>query len=240
MSLLTRRQKCNKMIRRYYHNVPSREEMLDRAICENLDSSRVLLDAGCGSDFPLLNQYAPKASMAIGMDLCSPIAKPPAAIKFVMGSLEALPLQSSSVDLIFSRSVIEHLKEPRRVFEQLHHVLRKGGKVVFTTPNKFYYSCVIASLTPERLKEYYFETVFGGGHYDYFPVYYRANTERTLRRLAKDTGFRLLRIEPIRHYPYYLVFSPFLFRLGIAYDHLITALGLRGLQSNWLVVLEKS
>ena len=49
----------------------------------------------------------------------------------------------------------------------------------------------------------------------------------------------LARLEPIRHHPYYFMFSPLLFRVGMLYDWIITALRVDALQSNWLVVMKK-
>jgi SAM-dependent methyltransferase len=240
MSLLTRRKKCNELIRRYYHDVPSREKVLDQAISENLESSHVILDAGCGSDFPILSRHAPNASLALGIDVCPPKIAPVGTINVLIGNLEHLPIQAGSVDMVFSRSVVEHLDNPVQVFQEFNRVLRPGGKVVFTTPNKYYYSSIIASMTPDWVKALYFKTVFADGHYDYFPVRYRANTERAMNILASATGFKIRKVEALRHYPFYLVFSPILFRLGIFYDQLITAWGLRWLQSTWLVIMEKN
>lgn len=239
MGMLERRRKCRELIRRYYRDVPSREELLERAISEVLSPDHVLLDAGCGADLPLLAQYGPKVSQAVGVDLCAPSVPLPPRTTVVVGNLEALPLRAASVDVLISRSVLEHLEHPIAVFREFSRVLRPKGKLIFTTPNKYYYSCLLARLTPERLKAYYFRTVFGEDGYDNFPVHYRANTVAAFQKLAAQARFKLERVESVRHYPYYLMFSPLLFRLGIFYDRAITALGLDGLQSNWLVVMEK-
>lgn len=204
-----------------------------------LQPSTVLLDAGCGDDLPLLLRYGPKVSLGIGVDLCPPSIKVNGHIRAIVGNLEQLPLQAGSVDVVISRSVFEHVENPLRVLREINRVLRPKGKLIFTTPNKYYYSCLIARLTPEPAKDYYFKKVFGALPYDHFPVYYRANTEKAFRKLSAGAKFRLQKVEPIRHHPYYFMFSPLLFRLGILYDRLITALGLRWLQSNWLVVMHK-
>lgn len=239
MGMSERRRKCRELMKRYYRDVPSREEILDGAISGVLGPSDVLVDAGCGVDVPLLAQYGPKASLAIGIDVCPPIVKVPSRSYVVVGNLESMPLGTSSVDLVISRSVMEHLDRPVSVFEEIRRILRPGGRLVFTTPNKFYYSCLIARLLPDRAKDAYFRNVFGEDGYDSFPVYYRANSVRAFRRLADAVGFEIEQLQPIRHYPYYLMFSPLLFRVGMLYDWLITELGLRWLQSNWLVVMRK-
>ena len=214
--------------------------MFDRALGDVLEPGQVLLDAGCGSDFPFLKQYAPRVGFAVGVDLCPPTAAVEAPVHVAMANLEQLPFQAGRFDLIMSRSVVEHLDHPEPVFRELARVLRPGGTLIFTTPNKYYYSCLIALLTPESLKARYFRTVFGPDAYDHFPVRYRANTRRALRRVAAAAGLRVIRLEGLRHYPYYLMFSPLLFRAGMLYDRVVTGLGLDALQSTWLVVMEKA
>lgn len=113
------------------------------------------------------------------------------------------------------------------------------GRIVFTTPNKYYYSCVIAWLAPEPLKRRYFARVFGADAYDHFPVRYRANSRTAFVRLARRTGLALVRVEAVAHYPYYLMFSPLLFRLGMLYDRIVERLRADTLKSTWLVVMEK-
>jgi len=239
MRIDKRRSRCRELVQRYYKDVPTREELLEQAIGETLDGSTVLLDAGCGADLPLLARHGPKARISVGVDLSAPaLAIPPHTYPLV-GDLGALPLQSDSVDLLISRSVLEHLENPMSAFQEFSRVLRPNGMLVCTTPNKYYYSCLIARLIPESIKAQYFRTVFGEDAYDHFPVHYRANTVKAFRKLASSSQLTLLRVEPIRHYPYYLMFSPLLFRLGMFYDWFITAWRFDALQSNWLVVMRK-
>ena len=80
----------------------------------------------------------------------------------------------------------------------------------------------------------------GGWRYDHFPVYYRANTRAAFKRIASTTGFRILQLQAVRHYPVYFFFSPTLFRLGMLYDWTVTRLGLDRLQSIWLVAMQRT
>jgi SAM-dependent methyltransferase len=239
MGIAARRAKCRALHDRYYAEVPSREQILDREVSSLLGPEVVLLDAGSGSELPLICQYAPKVGLALGIDMESPRLQPPPNARIFVGDLERMPFPSSSVDVVISRSVFEHLEHPDRVLAEIQRVLRPGGRLVVTTPNKYYYSCLLVRMIPERAKAFYFRRVFGEEAYDYFPVRYRANTRSALRSLARAVGLRVDKIEAIRHFPFYFVFSPMLFRLGTLYDYLITWLRLDSLQSNWLVVMTK-
>jgi len=138
-----------------------------------------------------------------------------------------------------SRSVVEHLEFPHAVFGELRRILRPGGRIVFATPNKYYYSCLVAGAIPYRWKDAFMGWAYGEDSYDHFPVFYRANSRAALRRIADEVGLRVTRVDAIRHFPFYLMFSPVLFRVGMLYDWLITGLRLDSLQSNWFVVMER-
>jgi SAM-dependent methyltransferase len=240
MSLADREAKCRVLVRKYYADVPTREQLLEQAIAAYLRPSDTLLDAGCGDTLALLAEYGQRAAFAVGIDVVRPSQAPPRGVAVTMGDLSALPFQQGTFDLIVSRSVMEHLEHPAAIFAELRRVLKPGGHFIFTTPNKYYYSSIVARMIPFRWKDYYMHRVFGEEGYDHFPVFYRANTKRALRDVAQQVGLRLESVQAIRHFPYYFLFSPTLFRLGMLYDWLVTGLRLDALQSNWLVVMQRT
>ena len=238
-SLAEREAKCRALVRKYYTNVPTREELLERAVSRLLQPTEILLDAGCGETLALLGEYGPRAGFGVGVDVVRPTRKSPLGTAVTLGNLALLPFRDGVFHLIVSRSVIEHLEDPGAVFTELRRVLKPGGRLVFTTPNKHYYSSVVARMIPFSWKDYYLQRVFGEEGYDHFPVFYRANTKSALQRVARVAGLRVESVQALRHFPYYFLFSPLLFRLGMLYDWTITALRLDGLQSNWLVVMQR-
>jgi SAM-dependent methyltransferase len=235
-----RHEKSRVLWRKYYARVPTREAVMDDVVSSCLKPTDVLLDAGSGSTLALAREYGPRVSFAVGVDLVGPSSKPTGRIGVAIGDLGALPIRDGAFDVIVSRSVVEHLEDPVAVFTELGRVLKPRGRLIFTTPNRYYYSSIVAGLIPYSWKDYYMHRVFGGGAYDHFPVFYRANTRRELERVAGRAGLRVARVEAIRHFPYYLLFSPVLFRLGMLYDWIVTGLKLDALQSTWLVVMERS
>ncbi|ETI61537.1 malonyl-ACP O-methyltransferase BioC [Marinomonas profundimaris] len=52
---------------------------------------------------------------------------------YVCADAEQLPFQVASFDLIFSSLAIQWCLSPERLFDQLYHVLKPGGCVVFST-----------------------------------------------------------------------------------------------------------
>jgi SAM-dependent methyltransferase len=47
-----------------------------------------------------------------------------------------LPLPDGSVDLIFAGEAIEHMRLPQRFLSECHRILRPGGQLILTTPNR--------------------------------------------------------------------------------------------------------
>ena len=239
MTMADRQDKCMALVRKYYASVPTRDSMMDAAVLPQLTPGMRLLDAGCGDTLMLMNRYAPHVKFVVGADVVTPSHPPAPNGAVTIADLGALPFEDQSFDLVVSRSVVEHLEHPQAVFAELRRILRPGGRIVFATPNKYYYSCLVAIALSYRWKDAFMKWAYGEDSYHHFPVFYRANTRSALRRIAAEVGLRVTRVEAIRHFPFYFMFSPMLFRVGMLYDWVITGLRLDGLQSNWFVVMER-
>ena len=219
------------LIQRYYGNIQTSTKTLIAAVDAALRTrvNPVVLDAGCGSEGELVKRFSELGDI-YGVDLDCQTAG-----KLYRADLANLPFDNDRFDLIYSRSVFEHLEKPQAVMAELGRVLKPGGQLILITPNKYDYSSVVARFTPQ-----WFHKWFVGGvlnvEYDMFPVRYRCNTPWWFRRL---NGWRALEIRGLRHYPVNLLFSRILFRLAVAYDRLIDRLGLSFLQPTLFVVLEK-
>lgn len=57
-------------------------------------------------------------------------------IKFIAHDMEK-PFQSDKFDLAVAFDVIEHLPHPEEGIRNAHNLLRRGGSVIFSTPNKY-------------------------------------------------------------------------------------------------------
>jgi len=52
----------------------------------------------------------------------------------VASSLDCLPFESDSFDIIICTQVLEHVREPQRVLEELFRILKQGGVVLISAP----------------------------------------------------------------------------------------------------------
>jgi 2-polyprenyl-3-methyl-5-hydroxy-6-metoxy-1,4-benzoquinol methylase len=115
-----------------------RFSVINRAIPSAKSSSRAL-DVGCaiGVFTNLLHQ---KGYEALGVDANEELlvfAKnryPHCTFKF-MDALH-LDLVSSSFDFVLALEIIEHLEDPCKMLESIYKVLKEGGVVLLSTPNR--------------------------------------------------------------------------------------------------------
>src|SRR5262249_1252022 len=142
-------------------------------------------------------------------------------------------------DMVISRSVVEHLVDPCRVFREFYRVLRPAGKVIVITPNKYDYVSLIAAATPYSWHRRLVSRIFQSSEDDVFPTVYRANTISAMRKAFRTAGFLHRELTSINHYPAYLMFSPALFRLGVLYERLTSLESLRQFRSSLLGAFEK-
>jgi SAM-dependent methyltransferase len=57
-------------------------------------------------------------------------------IVFLQGDAEALPVADDCADAVVMLDIVEHLGDPRRAMAEAHRVLRPGGVVIISVPNR--------------------------------------------------------------------------------------------------------
>lgn len=102
----------------------------------NLDSTSTLLDVGCGRG-DLLKSFKKIGMNVQGTDLdpeslnlCSPL---PVFLNDI--EKEPLPFDDNSIEIIFSKSVIEHLHKPEFLVTEAYRVLKPGGRIIIMCPS---------------------------------------------------------------------------------------------------------
>jgi SAM-dependent methyltransferase len=103
----------------------------------------VVLDAGCGEGYgaALLDRVA---RQVVAADYDEPSTSHVRAaypsLAAVRTNLVALPVRSAAVDVVANCQVIEHLWDQAGFLAECHRVLRPGGEIVVTTPNRLTFS----------------------------------------------------------------------------------------------------
>jgi ubiquinone/menaquinone biosynthesis C-methylase UbiE len=234
------RQRCDELLHKYYAGRKFHDALYRDIIRKYLRPGDTLLDAGCGRYLTFCREVADTA-WVVGIDLDTELHTNNRSNPYaVRGDLSHIPFPSGHFDLIISRSVIEHVADPPQVFREFARVLRPGGKAIILTPNKYDYVSVIAALTPYWLHRSLVSRIFRVSEDDVFPTLYRANTLSALRNAMESAGMKPVQLDTINHYPAYLMFSPFLFRLGVLYERITSLSMFRQLRGSILSVFEKA
>jgi len=198
-----------------------------------------LLDAGCGHGAPVLRKFLGSAKDLIGVDLIDFDGDIP-GVKLFNRNLADTGLPDASVDVIMSRSVMEHISEPARTYEEMHRLLRPGGHFIFLTANMWDYASLIATVVPNRYHPWIVARTQGRNERDTFPVRYKTNTRAAVTRYAANAGLDIVSFEYVGQYPAYFLFNGPLFLLATGYEKLINRFALLEFLKGWiLVVLRK-
>ena len=94
-----------------------------------------MLDNGCGTG--ILCEFAPKDNI-FGVDISEKmlIKVKDRNCKVVLGDSQILPFRSECFDVIFSRGLVHHLRNPSRGIAEMYRVLQKGGEIVLADTNE--------------------------------------------------------------------------------------------------------
>jgi len=129
---------------------------------------KIVLDIASGEGYgtALLAKYAEKV---FGVDIDTATVEHAQKkyagignIEFIIGSADNIPLPDHSIDVVISYETIEHLDEPtqEKFLHEIKRVLKKGGKLVISTPDKINYSDRYAHTNEFHLKEFTSEEFF--------------------------------------------------------------------------------
>ena len=169
----------------------------------SLNTNGIMLDVGCGEGrhiFGIMQQNP--LMQCIGLDMDKKSLKKAeegyayfktlsqAGADFLIGSAYSIPLPNNSVDIVICSEVLEHLHEYNDAINEIHRVLKPGGK---------FYASVPASW-PEKIcwalsKDYQNQP---GGHLRIF-------NQKSLIEEIKISGFNFLSSEKFHsiHSPYW-------------------------------------
>lgn len=102
-----------------------------------------VLEAGCGEGYGA-DLLARDAVGVLGIDYDAPtlrhVTRAYPRVHAVRGNLVALPVRSSTVDVVANFQVIEHLWDQSGFLRECLRVLRPGSRLLCTTPNRITFS----------------------------------------------------------------------------------------------------
>ncbi len=224
---------------RYFASDTHPYKILVDRVERRVGPTSVLLDAGCGRTAPVLRTFGGRAKRLIGVDLVD-FPAPVDGVELIQSDLGAVRLPDNTVDVIMSRSVMEHVVDPLQVYREMWRILKPGGQFIFLTGNLWDYSALIAKAVPNRFHPWIVAKTEGREEEDVFPVAYKTNSRAAVRRWAAKSNFELVSFEYLSQYPSYFMFNGLLFLIATAYEKVIRRFeSLRALRGWILVTLRK-
>jgi SAM-dependent methyltransferase len=229
------------MFRRFFRPEDHPYWTYEAEIGHRITPASILLDAGCGRNAEVLTKFACCVRYAIGIDVVGfNRSLVPNGAHLVTNDVTQLAVRDSSVDIVISRSVMEHLAEPAKFYAEVYRILKPAGTFLFLTPNLWDYASLISCAIPNRWHPTIVKAVEGRSEDDTFPTYYRTNTVGAIRRLGQEHGLHVDEIRHLGQYPSYLMFSRLTFLAGTAYQKVIGAVPMLHPLQGWiLAVLRK-
>ena len=149
-----------------------------------LVAGRTVLDVGCGEGYGTA-MLSDNTRTALGIDYDTAIIRHASATypdaAFAVANLAALPVRDQRIGAVVALQVIEHVWYPDQFLHECYRVLRPGGRLIITTPNRLTFSPGLDE--PAN------------------PYHTREFSSAELRTLVPDNGFMLLEVAGVHARP---------------------------------------
>jgi len=212
--------------------------LFEERISKYLNPECTVLDLGAGAGKTSLNIRG-QASLVCGVDLDERVLQNPYLDEAKIAPAESIPYADNYFDVVICMHVLEHLRNPEIVFKEAYRVLKPDGLFLIKTPNKFHYAPFLGRATPTRFHKFY-NKIRHRDEDDTFPTYYKANSEKQIKRLANSAGFSIKSLEIIEGRPEYLRITWPTYLLGTLYERIVNSTSLmRHFRAVMLVCLYK-
>lgn len=132
------------------------------ALCLEFVSGKAVLDIASGEGYGSA-LLARVAQSVVGVDIdseCIRYAKQKynnPKLNFLLGSCESIPLDNKSVEVVTSFETIEHHNKHEEMMLEIKRVLKPGGLLIISSPDRLNYSDKQNYSNPFHVKELYYD-----------------------------------------------------------------------------------
>lgn len=211
-------RKCKNIRDQIYDREQLPGTIFKREVLELISPESTIADIGCGREASFLRSLSSCVKKAYGVDLEISETIIDGNMQIMYGDAEAIPLRDHSVDVIILVNLVEHLRNPKRVFLECKRILKPGGSLVLTTPCKFHPPILFGRAIPHRIRQWANLIITGTKKEDTFPAYYKANSAGDLCRLGSSAGLSVVSSRYLSNHPQYFMFSTFFYRCAVSVE----------------------
>jgi SAM-dependent methyltransferase len=177
---------------RFSHFTP--DDYYEAVVSKLITPTSKWLDVGCGRNLFAGNErlariLAARSSLLVGVDPDGTIEENPFVHERAHTAVENYHTHHT-FDVVTLRMVAEHVASPDRTVAALARLTKPGGTVVVYTINRWSPVPIVTWIVPFALHHPLKRLLWDTEAKDTFPVTYRINTRRSLRRLFGIHGFR--------------------------------------------------
>jgi SAM-dependent methyltransferase len=214
----------NALAQKFYPELQNRwdDTFFRQTIDQYLKPTDAVLDLGAGRGIVPQMNFLGAVRFVAGVDTDDCVLSNPYLHEPKVAGGDSIPYADSTFDVVVSNNVLEHLRQPEKVFAEVRRVLKPEGVFLAKTPNRLHYVPLVSALTPHWFHQWFIRK-HGGQAEDVYPTYYRANSRRQVERLARVAGLKVRKITTFEGRPEYLRSTALTYAAGIIYERLVNS-----------------
>ena len=189
-----------------------------------IKSDFIVLNIGAGSTAERkVKTLRGEVKQVIGIDIDEVVLKNEDLDQAFVLENDNFPFRDNYFDLAWADFVMEHIKNPMKLLQEVNRVLKPGASFFFRTPNKHHYVSLIGMVTPQWFHERVANPIrrLSQDSHIPFPTFYRFNSKKQVVKCAHHLGFSNVELQFIEAEPSYLVFHPAAFVAGVVYERVV-------------------
>ena len=111
-------------------------------------------------------------------------------------------------DLVVCMSVLEHVTDTAAALRSIATIVKPGGTVALFVPSRNAFFARLNLILPPRITKWLLKYKPGAHGGDGWVAYYHRCTPKDFRRMAKEAGLEVVRLEPAYISTYFQIFAP--------------------------------
>lgn len=222
---------------RWYPTFTTGGQKFENLLVNHAGHELVVLDAGAG-DSGYIRVLKGRVKKIIGVDQNQALLDANTVVdEKIVADLGTIPLPNTSIDLISAEFVLEHLEHPQEVFQEWQRILKPGGRIIALTSNLANPVMLLSHFTPVAFHHWLKKKLLKKPEHVH-PTWYRANSSRSIARLAADAGLTVSQLDYAGN-PEYIAVHATLAVPAILVERFINRPGFHWLQMYLVIVLTK-